>query len=342
MSEPKPAPKPKSKRSLRLALVVIVLLAVAVVAALWIYRHFSRSEPVWLQGQIEATEVRVAAKVGGRVASVEVQRGQTVDKDQLLVVLDLPEVRARGRQVQAQVEAAQAMADKAESGAREEQIRAARAQWQAAEQQAEFASVSAERIERLHADGVVPAQRRDEAVAKAAAARGQAEAARQAWEIARDATRPEDRRAAMAQLSQAQSGLDEVQVTLDEAEQRAPAAGEISVTVVEPGEVVGPGSPLVVISRSDDPWLTLNLREDLLSAVQMGSELTGQLPALGRREVTFRVDYMAPLADFATWRSARDLGGFDLRTFEIRARPTALVEGLRPGMTVLIDERSLQ
>ncbi|MFP4335943.1 MAG: hypothetical protein ACLFQC_10785, partial [Wenzhouxiangella sp.] len=60
------------------------------------------------------------------------------------------------------------------------------------------------------------------------------------------------------------------------------------------------------------------------------------------REVAFRVDYMAPLADFATWRSARDLGGFDLRTFEIRARPTAPVEGLRPGMTVLIDERSLQ
>ncbi|MEE4637305.1 MAG: efflux RND transporter periplasmic adaptor subunit [Wenzhouxiangella sp.] len=334
--------KSKSKRSLLLPLAVIVLLAVAVVAAIWTYQHFSRSEPVWIQGQIEATEVRVAAKVGGRVASVEVQRGQTVEKDQLLVVLDLPEVRARSRQVEAQVEAARAMADKAESGAREEQIAAARAQWQAAEQQAEFATVSAERIERLYADGVVPAQRRDEVVAKAAAARGQAEAARQAYEIARDATRPEDQRAALAQLAQARSGLDEVQVALDESEQRAPVAGQISVTVVEPGEVVGPGSPLVMISRTDDPWVTLNLREDLLSSVQMGGELTGEVPALDRREVTFRVDYMAPLADFATWRSARDLGGFDLRTFEIRARPTAPVEGLRPGMTVLIDERSLQ
>ncbi|MEE4637644.1 MAG: efflux RND transporter periplasmic adaptor subunit [Wenzhouxiangella sp.] len=334
--------KTRSKRSLMLPLAVIVLLAVAVIVAIWMYDQFSQSEPVWIQGQIEATEVRVAAKVGGRVAFIEVQRGQTVEKDQLLVVLDLPEVRARRRQVEAQVEAASAMADKAESGAREEQIQAARAQWRAAEQQAEFATVSAERIERLHADGVVPAQRRDEVVAKAAAARGQAEAARQAYEIARDATRPEDLRAARSQLSQARSGLEEVQLALDESELRAPVAGEISVTVVEPGEVIGPGSPLVMISRTDDPWLTLNLREDLLSEVQMGAELTGQVPALGRREVTFRVDYMAPLADFATWRSARDLGGFDLRTFEIRARPTAPVEGLRPGMTVLIDERSLQ
>ncbi|MFP4335776.1 MAG: HlyD family secretion protein, partial [Wenzhouxiangella sp.] len=278
MSEPNSAAKSPSKRSLLLPLAVIALLAVAVIAAIWVYRHYSRSGPVWIQGQIEATEVRVAAKVAGRVAAVEVRRGQIVEQDQLLVVLDLPEARARGRQVEAQVEAARAMADKAQTGAREEQIKAARAQWQAAEQQAEFATVSAQRIERLFADGVVPAQRRDEVVAKAAAARGQAEAARQAYEIARDATRPEDRRAAMAQLSQAQSGLEEVQVTLEEAEQRAPVAGEISVTVVEPGEVVGAGSPLVMISRTDDPWLTLNLREDLLSAVQMGTELTGEVP----------------------------------------------------------------
>lgn len=227
----------------------ILLLLGLLVAAVWLIRHFSQPEPVWIQGQIEA-----------------------------------------------QVEAAQAMADKAETGARDEQIRAARAQ---------------------------------------------ADAAREAYDMARDATRPEDRRAALAQVSQAEGGRAEVQVALDEAEQRASIGGEISVTVVEPGEVVGPGSPLVVISRTDDPWLTLNLREDLLAGVRMGGELTGEVPALGRQRVTFRVDYIAALADFATWRSTRDLGGFDLRTFEVRARPVQPVEGLRPGMTVLIEERVL-
>jgi len=330
-----------SRRSLILRAVMILLLIGVLIAVIWLVRHFSEPEPVWVQGQIETTQVRVAAKVGGRVESLLVERGQRVEAGDLLIVLDLPEARARARQVEAQVDAARAMADKAETGAREEQIRAARAQWRAANEQAEFAQVTADRIERLHADGVVPAQRRDEVTAKAAAARAQAEAAREAYEMARDATRPEERRAALAQLSQAEGGREEVQVALDEAEQRAPVGGEISTTVVEPGEVVGPGSPLVVISRSDDPWLTLNLREDLLAGVRMGSELRGQIPALGRQEATFRVDYMAPLADFATWRSARDLGGFDLRTFEVRARPVEPVEGLRPGMTVLIEERQL-
>lgn len=334
-------PKPAPRRRLVLPILLTALLIGLVAAALWLFFYFSEPEPVWVQGQIETTQVRVAAKVGGRVDSLRVQRGQRVLAGDLLVVLDLPEARARARQVEAQVEAAQAMADKAETGAREEQIRAARAQWRAAEEQAELAALTSARIERLYADGVVPAQRRDEVAAQAVAARAQADSAREAYEMARDATRPEDRRAALAQLSQAQSGREEVQVALDEAEQRAPVDGEISVTVVEAGEVVGPGSPLVVISRTDDPWLTLNLREDLLAGVRIGAELTGQVPALGRREVRFRVDYMAPLADFATWRSTRDLGGFDLRTFEVRARPVQPIEGLRPGMTVLIDERLL-
>lgn len=322
------------------ALLVLLLLGLLVLAV-WLIRHFSQPEPIWIQGQIETTQLRVAAKVGGRVESLLVERGQRVEAGDLLVVLDLPEARARARQIEAQVEVAQAMADKAETGARDEQIRAARAQWRAAAEQAEFARVSAGRIERLYADGVVPAQRRDEVATKAAAARAQADAAREAYDMARNATRPEDRRVALAQVSQAEGGRAEVQVALDEAEQRAPIGGEISVTVVEPGEVVGPGSPLVVISRTDDPWLTLNLREDLLAGVRMGSELTGEVPALSRQRVTFRVDHIAALADFATWRSTRDLGGFDLRTFEVRARPVQPVEGLRPGMTVLIEERVL-
>ena len=334
-------PTGTSTRGIALRAVLILVLIGLLAAAIWLYQRFSEPDTVWVQGQIEASQVRVSAKVGGRVESLEVTRGQRVEAGQLLVVLDLPEARARGRQVDAQVDAAQAMADKAQAGAREEQIRAARAQLRAAEEQAELARVTAERIERLHTDGVVPAQRRDEVAARAVAASAQADAARETYEMARDATRPEDQRAALAQLSQAQGGREEVQVALDEAEQRAPVGGEISVTVVEPGEVVGPGSPLVVISRTDDPWLTLNLREDLLAGIRIGAELTGQVPALGRREVTFRIDYLAPLADFATWRSTRDLGGFDLRTFEVRARPIQAVEGLRPGMTVLIDERAL-
>jgi len=316
----------------------IILVIVLVIVGWWL----TRPGPVLLQGQIEADSVRVSAKIGGRVASIEVEEGEQVEADQLVATLSTPEVEARAGQVQAQIDAAKAMAELARTGAREEQIRAARAQWQAAQSMAELAAETRIRIERLHDDGVVPTQRRDEVVAQARAAEAQAEAAREAYEISREAVRPEELRAAEAQVEQALSGLSEVESALAEARQYAPVAGEVTLRVVEPGEVVGPGFPLLVITQTDRPWLTLNLREDLMPGIQLGRRLHGKLPALGMREIEFEVHYIAPMADFATWRSSRDLGGFDLRTFEVRARPVGDGAELRPGMSVLIEERQLR
>lgn len=324
------------RRSLVLPLLAAAVL-VAVVAAwvLW-------PRPAWVQGQIEATQVRVAAKLPGRIEAVEVREGEVVRVGQLLARMATPEIDARARQADALVAAAEAQADKARGGAREEQVLISRAQWEAAEQQARLAATTHARIERLHEDGVVPTQKRDEAAAMARAARAQADAAGQAYRMTRDATRPEDLRAADAQLAQARGGREEVQVALEEGRVLAPVDGEVATRAVEPGEIVAAGAPLLTLVRLDDAWLTLNLREDLLPGVRMGGELVGRVPALGGIEARFVVDYIAPQADFATWRSSRDLGGFDLRTFEVRARPAAPIEGLRPGMSVLLDERLLR
>lgn len=330
-----------SRRWLRIiGWVLVSMIALACLGGLLLW--LTRPGPAFLQGQIEADSVRVSAKIGGRVASIEVDEGDRVSEGDLLARLLLPEAEARAGQIEAQVDAAGAMADMARSGARDEQVRAARAQWQAAVSQADLAVETRIRIESLHADGVVPTQRRDEAVAQAKSAQSQADAAREAYEIARSAVRPQELRAAEAQLQQARSGLNEVQSVLAEAQQYAPVAGEITTRVVEPGEVVGPGFPLLIITRTDRPWVTLSLREDLMPGIRPGRRFSGQLPALGMRSVEFEVHYIAPMADFATWRSSRDLGGFDLRTFEVRARPVEGVPDLRPGMSVLVDERNLK
>lgn len=333
-------PETSGRRGRGLLWLILSIIGVALFVALLLW--LTRPGPALLQGQIEADSVRVSAKIGGRVAAVKVEEGDRVAAGDLLAELFTPEVEARAGQAGAQVDAAGAKADLARVGAREEQIRAARAQWQAALSQAELALETRSRIENLHADGVVPTQRRDEVVAGAKAAQAQADAAREAYEIARTATRPQELRAAEAQLQQAKSGLNEVQSVLAEARQYAPVAGEITTRVVEPGEVVGPGFPLLVITRTDRPWVTLNLREDLMPGMRPGRRFRGELPALGMRSVEFEVHYIAPMADFATWRSSRDLGGFDLRTFEVRARPVAAVPDLRPGMSVLVDERRLK
>lgn len=320
----------------------IVLAAVVATVLLLLVWWLTRPEPLLLQGQIEADSVRVAAKIGGRVASVVVEEGSRVEAGDVVVTLSTPEAEARAGQVQAQLDAASAMAEMARIGARKEQIQVARAQWLAAKSMAELAAATSTRIERLHSDGVVPTQRRDEVAAQARSAQAQANAAHEAYRIAQSAVRPEELRAAEAQVEQARSGLNEVQSALAEAQVLAPVGGEVTLRVVEPGEVVGPGFPLLVITRTDRPWLTLNLRENLMPGIRIGRRLHGRVPALGMRDVEFEVHYIAPLADFATWRSSRDLGGFDLRTFEVRARPVEDPSEFRPGMSVLIEQRQLE
>jgi len=338
-SPPKSAPPARLRSSGSAAIIIAAIVLVGVLAlVLWL----TRPGPAFLQGQIEVDTVRLSAKVGGRVASLEVVEGDTVTAGQLVAVLTTPEIEARAGQVQAQVDAATAVLDLAREGAREEQIRAARAQLEAAESVAELAAETRTRIERLYADGVVPAQRRDEVIAQARAAAAQANVAREALQVAENAVRPEELQAAEAQLRVAQGGLEEIQALLIESHQFSPVDGSISVRVVERGELVGPGFPLFVVALLDDPWVTLNIREDLMGSIAIGQRISGTVPAMTGREVEFEVYFIAPMADFATWRSARDLGGFDLRTFEVRARPVAEVEGLRPGMSVLVREDSLR
>lgn len=320
---------------------VIIVATVSLVSlgllAVWV----TAPQPAWIQGQIEVTQVRAATKVTGRVESIDVVEGDRVTEGQQIAVVSSPEIVARAAQAEALVAAAQAQADMTQAGARDEEIRAAQAQWQAADAQAALAEMTLQRMERLFNDGVMPAQARDEAHALAASARAQANAAREVWQMSQQGARTEDQRAAEAMLAQAQGGRAEVQAFLDEEQVLAPAGGEVTRRVFQSGEIAPAGAPLVLIARTDDPWLTLNLREDMLANVRLGTELRARVPALGDLEVRFVVDYIAPMADFATWRSTRDLGGFDLRSFEVRARPKEAVEGLRPGMSVLIAESDL-
>ncbi|MFC3551007.1 HlyD family secretion protein [Lysobacter cavernae] len=323
------------RTGLRLLLVIAALAVIGVLV--WWLRP---GEPL-LQGQVEATQVNVGAKVPGRIDTVLVREGAAVKKGQVLATLATPEIQAKASQADAVVAAARALEDKAKNGAQPQDIDAARMQWQAAERGADLAQVTYARVQRLYNEGVLPQQKRDEAFAQAKATRAQADAANAVYRKAHDGARPEDLRAAQAQLAQAEGGRNEVQAYLDERQVRAPIAGEVSTRVLEPGEVAAAGAPIVVIADLSDLWVSFNLREDRLAGARIGREFEAQVPALKKSGVRMRIDYLAPLADFATWRSSRDLGGFDLRTFELRARPLQPVPGLRPGMSVLLPASTL-
>ncbi len=307
--------------------------AALLVVGLWLS---FRPAPVILEGEVEATEIDVAAKVPGRVDAVAVKLGQTVARGDLLFTLESPELRAKLAQAEGARDAAGALRRKADTGARQEEIRAAEQQWLRAKAAAELADVTLERVERLHQDGVVPRQRRDEAEAQARAARAAAASAQAMHEMAVAGAREEDKAAAAAVAAQAGGAVSEVEAYLAETRIEAPQAGEVAALLIDAGEIAPAGFPVVTLVDLNDIWVVFQIREDLLAGIGLGTELTGRVPALGNREVTFKVDYLAALGAYATWRATSASAGFDLKTFEIRARPVAPVPGLRPGMSVIV------
>ena len=171
---PVPAIAPSPSQRLRppwaLALAGLALLAFVA----WGFWRAAQPPAPYFQGQMEARETDVAGKVTARIARVLVQEGQRIQPGALLVELDSPEVRAKMAQAEAARDAARAQADKAESGARPEEVQMARLAWQRAQAAADLAQTSWQRVEGLYAQGLVAAQKRDEAQTNARAAAAQA------------------------------------------------------------------------------------------------------------------------------------------------------------------------
>ena len=311
--------------------------ALAVVALLgWGLYRAAQPVPEQLQGQMEATETDIAPKITARIAQVLVQEGDTVAVGALLVRTDSPEVAAKLAQAQAAQQAAQAVADKARNGARPQEIEMARLQWQRAQTAAELARTSFQRVDNLFREGLVAAQKRDEAAANHKASRDQALAARAQYDLARAGARTEDQAAAAAQVRQVGGVVAEAEAARAETELKSPVAGEVAKVLAKVGELSPQGVAVVTVVDLADQWVVLNVREDRLQRFAMGSEFDATLPALGGQSARFKVSYSAALPDFATWRATRAGQGFDVRTFEVRARPLQAIAGARPGMSVLV------
>ena len=239
-------------------------------------------------------------------------------------------------QVKAQERAAQAREDLANTGARVQEKDAARADWERAKAALTLASKTYERVDALYREGLIPAQRHDEATAQLAAARKVTEAAAAKLSAVDEGARVEDKTAAKALVDQARGGVSEVSSLASESIVKAPAAGEVTRIVMEEGEVAPAGFPLVLVTDLSDKWVVFNIREDELPGVEVGTVLKGFIPAVNRT-VDLKVNWINPRGEYAVWRATRQSTGYDLRTFEVRARPVEELPALRPGMTVIVE-----
>ncbi|MCX6549794.1 MAG: efflux RND transporter periplasmic adaptor subunit [Acidobacteria bacterium] len=320
-----------------------VVLAVVAVTAVWAFvrtwQRVAQPAPEILQGQVEATEIDVSSKIPGRLDTIAVREGMTVKKGDVVATLDSPEIAAKLEQARSARTAASAQRDKANNGAREEEIRAAESTWRRAREAADLAERTFRRVDRLSKEGVTPGQRRDEAETVWKTARETEAAAKAVLDMAQNGARTEDKASATAMVGVANGAVAEVEAFAREMTIRAPAAGQVYRRNLEPGEMVAAGLPIVTLVDLDDVWATFHLREDRLSGMTVGTRLRASIPALGQRAAEFEVSYLAPEADYATWRPTSAQGGFDLKSFEVHARPVRPIPGLRPGMSVTIIGR---
>ena len=316
----------------------LAVAATAVVALLayGVWRA-SQPPPAVFQGQMEARETDIAPKVTARIAQVLVAEGDQIAAGATLMRTDSPEVAAKLAQAIAAQQAAQAVADKAQNGTRPQELEMARLQWQRAQAAADLAQTSLKRIDGLAREGLVAAQKRDEADTNFKTSRDQAATAKAQYDLARIGARPEDKAAASAQARQVAGVVAEAEAAKAETELKSPVAGEVAKVLARVGELSPQGVAVVTVVDLKDQWVVLNVREDHLQRFAKDAEFDAVLPALGNKAVRFKVFYSAALPDFATWRATRAGQGFDARTFEVHARPATPVEGARPGMSVLVQ-----
>ena len=315
-----------------------VLLMIIFLIALVGY-FLSRPKPMVLQGEAEASEYRVSGKVPGRIEKLYVKEGQVVCKGDTLAYIESPEVQAKLQQVEALRDAAVAQRNKAMNGARQEQIAGAYELWQTALVQEDVMQKSYLRMKNLYEQKVVSAQKYDEVKAKYDAAVAQSKAAKSQYDMALNGARSEDKDAAIAIVNQTKGALMEVESYLGELHLTAPADGVISAIFPKVGELVGTGAPIMTILDLSDMWFTFNVREDYLHSMKTGDILHLSIPALDNYECDAEVTYIAVRESYATWKATKEIGQYDAKTFEVRAVPTKIVEGLRPGMTALIQQK---
>ncbi len=297
---------------------------------------FLQPQPYYLQGEVEVDKINVSAKVPGRVVEILAEEGKKVKKGEVVAILDRPQLEAKKKQAESARKAAEAQFEKAQKGAREEQIRMAYNQWLQAQAGRELAEKSFKRIQKLFEEGVVPAQKRDEVEAQYKMACKLEATAKAQYDMAVNGTREEDKKSAEALVEQASGVVEEVDSLIEEVSLTAPEDGEVLEHIVLPGELASAGMPIITMINLDKSWISINVREDQLPGLHIGKVIAGMVPALGMRVIEMEVYYISPVGEFGTWRATSASGGFDLRTFEVRAKPLNKLEDLRPGMSVVI------
>lgn len=329
--ETQPIEPPKKSKAKIIGLIVLILLLGLIAFGLW---KAYQPQAIELQGRVEAETVHISTKVPSRIEEFYVTEGQSIKKGQALVRFVSPELEAKKEQAQAALQSATAFHSTIYRGAQQENIDTLYANWQAMKTQAELAATTYKRGENLYQQGVISRQRRDEMLAAKTSAREAAEAAYQQYARAKRGSTEQQKSTADAQVAMAQAAVKEANALTEETKLYSPTDGTVSKTYGKPTELVATGVPVVSIIEDHDLWVSLNVREDMYSSVYKTKTLEGYIPALDRK-TTFKVKSIDAEGDFATIKTTRQTGGYDIRSFKFHLVPDQSIPDLKVGMSVL-------
>lgn len=316
-----------------LGIIIGIVIALTIIGFIFI-----RPVPEIIQGQAEATSVRVSGKLPGRIAEFYVEEGQHVNKGDTLVRIHSSLVDAKLLQAEAMETAASAQNEKVDAGTRKQIVNAAYDLWQQAIAAETIAKKTYERMESLFRQGVVSEQKRDEAQAAYNATTAGAKAAKSQYEMAVEGAQKEDKTSAKAMVNVAKGGVKEVEAILEDQYLTAPCDGEISDIYPHVGELVAPGAPIMSVLKISDTWITFNVREELLNDLTMGKEINVKIPALDNSKAKMKIFYIRDMGSYAVWNATKATGEYDSKTFQVKARPGKPIENLRPGMSIILEQ----
>lgn len=316
----------------------LFLIFVIVAVSVW---YLIRPSPLIVQGVVDSERIDVSARVIGRMAAPLVERGQVVHAKSEIIRIDSQEIVAALATAKAAQSVAEANLARIMAGTRSETIAQLKSAMESAQENNDLAQKTYDRIKKLADKGFSPQSSLDQATDTLIVSTHTLEQAKLAYSQAVTGFTKEDIKIAQANVAKAKADVEFAQVQVNEMSILAPIDGQIFRINIEHGEFILPGVPLLSISDIDNPYIVINLREDLMSGLKIGQVLRFVVPAL-KREIEAKVYFISDRGEYSGWSSTRTTGDFDLRTFEVRLRPTDKIEQLRPGMSAYVQWKGSQ
>lgn len=303
-----------------------------------------------VSGYVEATEVRVAAEVGGRLLDVKVAEGDRVTAGDIVARIDTADVELAIRRAEAERAQAQAQLALLRAGSRPEDIRQASAQLQsaqsdvrAAQAELEAASADLERFEgllRVNAGSVKQRDdartRRDIAQARVKGAQERAQAASDALARVRAGARPQEIDAATARVAAVDAQIASLQKNASDALVKAPVGGIVTSRLLDTGEMAAPHAPIAVVTDLDHAWANIYVDEQLVPQLKIGQAATIVTDAGQRLPGT--ITFISPKAEF-TPRNVQTAEERSKLVYRIKITADNTAGVLKPGMPVEAELR---